>query len=241
MGYLNNVSTVLDAILTKKGRELLARGQTTEGTPAFNITKFALGDDEVDYSLWNVTHPDGTDYYGTVIESMPLLEPTTDINTVMRYKLTTRINDIDKMANIMSLPTSVTLEANATVTNQSGPHTPTTFNLDDGDTESYVFTVLNASVAYLTDAAGSTGTGLIPYEDTNFTDNITQTVQGANFTIHPKPLSAAPTGTNSTEGDTYYEGNTPLVGTDSPTTIVLVTGQNSGATYAMNIVVGWLA
>ena len=63
MGYLNNVSTVLDAILTKKGRELLARGQTTEGTPAFNITKFALGDDEVDYSLWNVTHPDGTDYY----------------------------------------------------------------------------------------------------------------------------------------------------------------------------------
>ena len=73
MGYLDNSIVTVDAILTKKGRELLARGQN-----AFNITKFALSDDEVDYGLWDVSHPNGTDYYGQVIENLPLLEPTPD-------------------------------------------------------------------------------------------------------------------------------------------------------------------
>ena len=48
MGYLDNSSVTVDAILTLKGRELLAKGGN-----AFNITQFAVGDDEVDYSLWN--------------------------------------------------------------------------------------------------------------------------------------------------------------------------------------------
>ena len=60
MGFLNNTTVTVDAILTKKGRELLA-----QGTNAFNITKFALADDEVDYRLWDTSHPNGTDYYGT--------------------------------------------------------------------------------------------------------------------------------------------------------------------------------
>ena len=52
MGFLNNTSITVDAVLTKKGREALARGQDE-----FNITKFALADDEIDYRLWDVTHP----------------------------------------------------------------------------------------------------------------------------------------------------------------------------------------
>ena len=47
MGFLNNTSITVDAVLTKKGRELLAKGENQ-----FNITKFALADDEVDYRLW---------------------------------------------------------------------------------------------------------------------------------------------------------------------------------------------
>ena len=43
MGVLDNTSVTVDAILTKKGREKLAKG---EGQ--FRITKFALGDDEID-------------------------------------------------------------------------------------------------------------------------------------------------------------------------------------------------
>ena len=82
MGFLNNTTVTVDAILTKKGRELLA-----QGTDAFNITKFALADDEVDYNLWDVTHPNGSDYYGNVIENMPLLEASPDETQVMKFKL----------------------------------------------------------------------------------------------------------------------------------------------------------
>ncbi len=42
------------------------------------ITQFALGDDEIDYSLWNPDHPLGTDYYGTIIENMPITEAIPD-------------------------------------------------------------------------------------------------------------------------------------------------------------------
>ena len=57
MGYLDNTTTTVDAILTKKGRELLAKGDGS-----FQITKFALADDEVDYNLWNASHELGSNY-----------------------------------------------------------------------------------------------------------------------------------------------------------------------------------
>ena len=63
MGFLNNTTVTLDAILTKKGRELLARGDGS-----FRITQFALSDDEVDYTLYNPTHPSGSGFYGEAIE-----------------------------------------------------------------------------------------------------------------------------------------------------------------------------
>ena len=84
MGYLNNSSIVVDAILTRKGRELLAKGQNE-----FNITHYALADDEIDYTLWNPDHPLGSAYYGAVIEAMPITEAVPDETQVMRYKLVT--------------------------------------------------------------------------------------------------------------------------------------------------------
>ena len=92
MGFLDNTSITVDAILTKKGRELLARGKNE-----FKISKFALSDDEIDYTLWDVTHPNGTNYYGEVIENMPLLEASPDENQIMRYKLTTLPKNTTKM------------------------------------------------------------------------------------------------------------------------------------------------
>ena len=82
MGYLNNSTITVDAILTKKGRELLAAGSSD-----FNITQFALGDDEVDYSLWNPNHSEGTDFYGILIENMPITEAIPDETQALRYKL----------------------------------------------------------------------------------------------------------------------------------------------------------
>jgi hypothetical protein len=83
MGYLNKATITVDAILTNRGRELLAQG----GRSGFNITKFAVADDEVDYSLYNTAHPQGSDYYGAIIENMPVLEATPDESQIMRYKL----------------------------------------------------------------------------------------------------------------------------------------------------------
>ena len=106
MGFLNNTTVTVDAILTKKGRELLA-----QGTEAFNITKFALADDEVDYNLFDVTHPNGSDFFGKVIENMPLLEAIPDENHVMRYKLITLPKNTSKMPVINSSVPSIIFEA----------------------------------------------------------------------------------------------------------------------------------
>ena len=84
MGYLDNTSITVDAILTKRGRELLARGDGS-----FRITQFALADDEVDYTLFNENHPNGSQYYGEAIENMPLLEAIPDENNIMIHKLVT--------------------------------------------------------------------------------------------------------------------------------------------------------
>jgi len=70
MGFLDNSTITVDAILTKRGRQILSQGGN------FKITKFALSDEEVDYTLYDVTHPNGTDSYGTVIENISLLEAT---------------------------------------------------------------------------------------------------------------------------------------------------------------------
>ena len=82
MGYLNKSTITVDAVLTKKGRELLSKGRSE-----FQITQFAVADDEVDYTLYTTSHPLGTAYYGSLIESMPVLEASTDETQAMRYKL----------------------------------------------------------------------------------------------------------------------------------------------------------
>ena len=84
MGYLDNSSITVDAILTKRGRELLARNDGS-----FKITQFALGDDEIDYSLFNESHPNGTQYASEAIENMPLIEAIPNGANSMNSKLIT--------------------------------------------------------------------------------------------------------------------------------------------------------
>jgi hypothetical protein len=84
MAYLDNTVITVDAVLTKLGRERLSQGGNF-----FNITKWAVSDDEVDYSLYNTAHPLGTDYYANIIESMPVLEAIPDETQALRYKLYT--------------------------------------------------------------------------------------------------------------------------------------------------------
>ena len=94
MGYLDNSSITVDAILTKKGRELLSQGN-------FNITSFALADDEIDYSLFNENHPNGSQYAGEAIENMPLLEAFPDENNIMKHKLISLNQNVSKIPIII--------------------------------------------------------------------------------------------------------------------------------------------
>lgn len=106
MGYLDNSSVTVDAILTLKGRELLAKGGNS-----FNITQFAVGDDEVDYSLWNPDHPLGTAYYGTIIENMPVTEAIPDETQALKYKLITLPKQTTNIPVVTVGNTSITLSA----------------------------------------------------------------------------------------------------------------------------------
>ena len=140
MGFLNNTSVTVDAILTKKGRELLARGQDE-----FKITKFALADDEIDYSLWDTAHPNGSNFYGAVIENMPLLEAFVDENQVMRYKLVSLPKNTAKLP-ILEIP-SPTLSFNGPGVTQT--ITPNTRNGSDNES-GYNFILHDATIANLT-------------------------------------------------------------------------------------------
>lgn len=82
MGYLNNNIVTIDAILTKKGRELLAKNNGS-----FKITQWALADDEIDYTLFNTNHPSGSAYSGEAIQNLPLLEAFADETQTMKYNL----------------------------------------------------------------------------------------------------------------------------------------------------------
>ncbi len=108
MGYLNNTTVTVDAILTKKGRELLAKGAAQ-----FNITQFALADDEIDYDLWNSSHPLGDDKMGVVIENLPITEAVPDETQSMKYKLITLSEGTKAIPYIEATPTALTLLASA--------------------------------------------------------------------------------------------------------------------------------
>jgi len=101
MGYLDKSTITVDAILTKRGREKLAAG-------TFNITKFALADDEVDYTLWDENHGKGTNYYGQAIENLPMVEAVPDESKVMRFKLMTLEKNIQKLPFLQISPANAT-------------------------------------------------------------------------------------------------------------------------------------
>tara|TARA_R110002049_G_scaffold1296_8_gene9776 strand:+ start:336 stop:992 length:657 start_codon:yes stop_codon:yes gene_type:complete len=151
MGFLNNTTVTVDAILTKKGRELLA-----QGTEAFNITKFALSDDEVDYNLFDVTHPNGSDSFGKVIENMPLLEAIPDENHVMRYKLMTLPKSTIKMPIVSVSIDSITFNASEGINQPARLVTATTANVTDS---SYTFILHDQSVCSMTVSEGA-GSGV---------------------------------------------------------------------------------
>ncbi len=136
MAYISDSGVVIDAVLTRVARQKLAKGEP------LNITQFALGDTEVDYSLWNPDHPNGTAYYGATIEAMPVTEAVPDETQNLKYKLVTLPRKTIRIPKVAVPQTSVTLTAG-----QSFTITPQTINYTLGNsTFGYKFTLADADV-----------------------------------------------------------------------------------------------
>jgi len=173
MGYLNNAVVTVDAILTKKGRELLAQGGN-----AFNITQFSLSDDEVDYSLYNPTHPSGSAYYGEAIENMPVLEAFPNELQTMKYKLVT----LPRSTAVMP-----TLTINASIvqlnTGQSTTIVPQTQTFSGTASEPSGYTATFSNITYANIIGmGSAASNSMNLQSTLGT-NVSKTVIGNSFTL----------------------------------------------------------
>ena len=206
MGYLNNQVVTIDAILTKKGRELLARGDGS-----FRITQFALADDEIDYTMYNPTHPSGSAYYGEAIENMPLLEAFPDETQIMKYKLATLPRGTAKMPILDLGQTSIVLKQTA----EKGL-TPQTLNYLDNnqvfETSGYTFTISDVRLF-----SSFEGTGI----DTDQAQSLNSTTtNGTNVskTVIGTTLTMRATGVN-----TLFGSNTTLYAT------LTIVGRDSGA------------
>ena len=203
MGYLNNQVITIDAILTKKGRELLAAGDG-----GFNITQYALSDDEIDYTLYNPTHPSGAAYYGEAIENMPLLEAFPDETQIMKYKLATLPRGTSRLP-ILNVQPAIVLSQLATLA-----VTPTTLNyITPSEPSGYSFTVSDSRLF-----ASFQGTGIETTSANALNASTLSTTSGTNVseTVIGTTLSVQATGVNTLFGtQTSLYATLTIIGRDS--------------------------
>lgn len=180
MGYLDNTTVVVDAILTKKGRELLARGDGS-----FNITQFALSDDEIDYGLYNPNHPNGSAFAGEAIENLPVIEAFPDENQIMRNKLVTLPRGTTKMPIITLGLAKITINVGGSTT--ANPQTLNFQGLNAvAENSGYKFTIADRRLVSNMEAKGGTAEASTTTSINKFiqsTGAVSQTVTGTVLSI----------------------------------------------------------
>ena len=210
MGYLDNSIITVDAILTKKGRELLARGDGS-----FKITQFALSDDEIDYTLYNPTHPSGSALYGEAIENLPLLEAFPDETQVLKYKLVTLPRGTSKLPVLDIGFASITLKQGASIA-----ITPQTLNYQGATSifESSGYTALIADVRVLN---SFTGVG-VNTEEADRLNIVTTLGTNVSKTVIGTSINLTATSVNTLFGDrTQLQTTITVVGRDSGARITI--------------------
>jgi hypothetical protein len=214
MAILNPTTVTVDAILTTKGRELLARNDGS-----FQITQFALADDEIDYTLYNPNHPSGSAFYGEAIESTPVLEAFPEDTQAMRYKLVTLPRGTAKLPVINVGYNTITIKQGASLT-----ITPQTLNylgaLSSFESNGYTVTVADGRLL-----ASFQGTGIT----TGTNNNTLSTTSGTALSVSQVGTSFTITGT--TVNTLYGTSLTSL------TTTLTVIGRDSGARITIPLVV----
>jgi len=213
MGYLNNSVVTVDAILTTKGRQLLAQNDGS-----FRITQFALADDEIDYTLYNPTHPSGSAYYGQAIQNMPLLEAFPQETQIMKYKLTTLPRGTAKMPILDLGYTSIVIKQGAALA-----ITPQTLNYAGGNTfESSGYTATISDVRTMSTFEGvgiNTPQAASLNSTTTLGTSVSKTVVGTTINMR------------ATTVNTLFGSNNALYAT------LTVVGRDSGARIQVPITV----
>ena len=214
MGYLNNSIVTVDAILTNKGRELLARGDGS-----FKITQFALSDDEIDYTQYNPSHPSGSAFYGQAIENMPLLEAFPETTQNLRYKLVTLPRGTAKMPVLDVGYSSITLKQGASLS-----ITPQTLNYL-GANQVYEANGYTATIADVRVLSTFNGVGIQTERATQL--NQTETI-GTNVS---KTVIGTTINLTATTVNTLFGTNTQLY------TSLQIVGRDSGARITIPVII----
>jgi len=214
VGYLNNNAVTVDAILTKKGRELLARGDGS-----FRITQFALSDDEIDYTLYNPSQPSGSAFYGEAIENMPLLEAFPDETQIMKYKLVTLPRGTARMPVLDIGYSAITIKQGASLA-----ITPQTLNYLSQtsliESSGYTFTISDIRLFNSFTGVGiNTPDVLAANATTTIGTNVSKTVIGTTLNL------------TATTINTLFGSNTSLSAT------LQVVGRDSGARLQIPVTV----
>jgi len=212
LGYLNNTIVTVDAILTTKGRQLMAQNDGT-----FRITQFALADDEIDYTLYNPNHPSGSAYYGEAIDNMPLLEAFPQENQTMKYKLVTLPRGTAKLP-IIAVQPSITLPQGASIA-----ITPQTLNYLGGntfETSGYTATIGDVRTMQTFEGVGiNTPAATTLNTTTTLGTSVSKTVVGTTINLR------------MTTVNTLFGSNTALY-----TTLTII-GRDSGARISIPVTV----
>ena len=212
MSYLSSTSVVVDAILTKKGRELLARNDGS-----FRITQFSLSDDEIDYTLYNPNHPSGSAFYGEAIEAMPILQAYPNDQEIMKYKLITLPRGTAKLPVIDIGYNAISLRQGASLS-----ITPQTLNYL-GATSTYEQSGYVATIGDVRTMSAFNGLGVNTPEATAL--NTTTTI-GTNVS---KTVIGTTINLTATTLNTLFGINSTLY-----TTLVIV-GRDSGARVSIPV------
>lgn len=214
MSYLSSTSVVVDAILTKKGRELLARNDGS-----FQITQFSLSDDEVDYTLYNPNHPSGSAFYGEAIENMPVLQAFPDDTEIMKYKLVTLPRGTAKLPVLDIGYSSISLRQGASLS-----ITPQTLNYL-GATSTYEQSGYVVTIGDVRTMSNFTGVGINTPEVVSL--NATTTI-GTNVS---KTVIGTTVNLTATTVNTLFGTNSQLQ------TTLIVVGRDSGARISVPVTI----
>lgn len=208
MGYLNNTSIVVDAILTDTGRQLLAQNDGS-----FRITQFALSDDEIDYTLYNPNHPSGSAFAGEAIENMPIIQAFPQSTEIMKYKLVTLPRGTAKLPVISIGYNTIQLKQGAALS-----ITPQTLNYL-GATSTFEQSGYTATIGDVRTMTTFNGVGINTPNATALNATGTITV-GTNVS---KTVIGTSINMTATTVNTLFGSNTVLY------TTLTVTGRDSGA------------